>query len=140
MKYEILVAAATEPEDHRKNEGDIIAIKPHPWKWGRKEVDQFLVVVVDGLTEEEASKITTALREDPSDIETPVIHKYRYNLSLDLLKKGWETTLDIPSVNNLELVYQPCLMNGTIIDATEQVAIFKDLNTGTYKYATEKIA
>lgn len=45
--HEILIAACDEPEAHRKKEGDVICVRPHPWNWGRKEVDRYLIVIVD---------------------------------------------------------------------------------------------
>jgi len=46
-KYEILIAGKTESEAHRKNKGDILAVRPHPWNWGRVEIDIGLIVIVE---------------------------------------------------------------------------------------------
>jgi hypothetical protein len=42
-----LAIANDAPEAHRKKAGDIIAIRPADWQWGRKERQQYLIVKVD---------------------------------------------------------------------------------------------
>ena len=48
--YEMIIAAVDECDlssDHkRQKEGDIIAVREHPWYWGKKEVSRHLIVVV----------------------------------------------------------------------------------------------
>lgn len=46
-KYEIAIAVKDEIEAHRKKEGDIVTVRPYPWKWGRKEIDEYLIVIVE---------------------------------------------------------------------------------------------
>ncbi len=46
-KYEILIAGRTEPEAHRKNKGDILAVRAHPWNWGKVEIGIGVVVIVE---------------------------------------------------------------------------------------------
>ncbi len=51
MKYELAICVVTEPnhrpDTKRKDEGDIVAIRPHPWNWGAKEIDEFLIVIIE---------------------------------------------------------------------------------------------
>jgi hypothetical protein len=51
MKFEMAVAVVDEADlasgHKRKKQGDIVAIRPHPWNWGRKEVDEYLIVIAD---------------------------------------------------------------------------------------------
>ena len=58
MKWDFAIATKDEKDlksgHKRKKAGDIIAVKPHPWKWGKKEVKEYLIVTMDGLTEQEA--------------------------------------------------------------------------------------
>ena len=54
MKFDFAIAAMSNDGKKRMKEGDVVAYKPHPGKWGKKEVKQFVIVTIDGLTEEEA--------------------------------------------------------------------------------------
>jgi hypothetical protein len=47
--YELLITAVDEPEAHRKKAGDVVAIRPTGWKWGKKEKDKtkYLIVTVE---------------------------------------------------------------------------------------------
>ena len=57
-KWEFAIAIKDEADlasgHKRKKEGDIISVKPAPWNWGKKEVKEYLIVTMDGLTEQEA--------------------------------------------------------------------------------------
>ncbi len=46
-KYELLIACVDEPEVHRKKEGDVVAVRPYPFVWGTKEVDQYFIVIIE---------------------------------------------------------------------------------------------
>ena len=46
-KYEFAIACRDELEAHRKKEGDIVAVRPYPWNWGRKEIDAYLIVIIE---------------------------------------------------------------------------------------------
>ena len=61
--WEIAIAACSEPEAHRKKEGDIIAFKPAPWDWGNKETDQYLIAIVEGMTQSEMVQLCRPLLE-----------------------------------------------------------------------------
>jgi hypothetical protein len=35
------------PVTERKKAGDIIVVRPYPWNWGRKEIDQYLIILIE---------------------------------------------------------------------------------------------
>ena len=41
----------------RAKAGDIVAVKPYPWNWGTIELQNYLIIIVDNLTKEEALQI-----------------------------------------------------------------------------------
>lgn len=45
--YDFCIAVTDEIESHRKKEGDVIAVRPHGWNWGRKEIDAYLIVPIE---------------------------------------------------------------------------------------------
>ena len=51
MKWEFAIAVKDEADlasgHKRKKGGDCIAYKPYPWAWGKKETNEYLIVVVD---------------------------------------------------------------------------------------------
>ena len=69
-KWEFAIACRDEADlasgHKRKKEGDIIAVKPYPWQWGNKEVNAYLMVIVDGLTQQEAHDLCKPQYEDGS--------------------------------------------------------------------------
>lgn len=145
--WEIALAVADEPEAHRKKEGDVIAFKPAPWNWGKRELDQYLIVTVDGMTQDEMVQLCRHMYEGGETNETVImennmkpIAKRRYKLPLDLLKNGWIPSIDLQKVRDKTLVYQPLKENAVVVDATEKVAIFQDKFTGTYKYMRQRKA
>ena len=42
---------------NRAKAGDIVAVKPYPWNWGTIELQNYLIIIVDNLTKEEALQI-----------------------------------------------------------------------------------
>jgi len=69
--FEFAIAVVDEADlasgHKRKKAGDIIAVKPAPWNWGTKEVDEYLIVPVSGLTKEEAHDLCKPEYEDGID-------------------------------------------------------------------------
>ncbi len=132
----------------RMKQGDIIAVKPAPWNWGKKEVDQFLVVPVSGLTKEEAHDLCQpsyaggVLQKDlPTDIDAePVamVGKRRYSIPMATIKKGWKADMVTADVEDKKKVYQPLKDAKVKIDFSEKVQICKDNFTGSFKYSAEK--
>lgn len=144
-KWEIAIAVCDEPEVPRKKEGDIIAFKPAPWNWGKKELDQYLIVTVDGMTQTEMVQLCRPLYEGGETDEEIIMEnnlkitgKRRHSLPLDILKNGWLPKLDTQKVRDKNLVYQPIKDDKIVIDTTEQIAIFQDKATETYKYSAKK--
>ena len=128
--YELLLAGRTEAEEHRVDEGDIKAIRPYPFNWGKKEIAEGLVVIVelpdmiegvhvrqifespmyeDGSTNVEVNRRIAAaadiLKTTPS---APAEKKKRnYCIPLETLKeKG--VPLEETKVRDLNTIYQPC--------------------------------
>ena len=46
---------------NRAKAGDIVAVKPYPWNWGTIELQNYLIIIVDNLTKEEALQIVEPL-------------------------------------------------------------------------------
>lgn len=120
MKYE-LALAIKDKEDvfdkkgnlvhGRSKKGDIIAVRPYPFNWGTEAVKQFLIVIVDGLTEEEAKNLITPEYTDELVGELNGINCYkvgkkrRYKVDFNKLK----TVVDIEETKLQEVTmeYQP---------------------------------
>lgn len=123
-KYEFAIAVCDESESHRKKEGDIIAVKPYPWEWGKKELNQYLIVVVDGLVKEEADKLCAPQFETgkdwwPSD-ELPqsnIIAKRRFKIDLNILKSEFDSEMDLAMVMDKKVKYQPIKDKNTVISS-----------------------
>jgi len=132
--YELLVACRDEVDvsakHGRKKEGDVIAVKPHPWDWGRKETTGFLVVpIVTDMAKKEIGNLC-----EPGDRE-----KRKFQIPLDILT-GWMPGLDFDRVRDKKDHYQPFKEQGIIVDMTEKVAVVKDKTKGTFKYGNRKKA
>ncbi len=46
-KYELAICVVDELAPHRKKEGDIVSIRSHSWNWGAKEIDEYLIVIIE---------------------------------------------------------------------------------------------
>jgi hypothetical protein len=154
MMWELALAARDEadlPSGHkRKKQGDIIAAKPHPWSWGTIERKEYLIVVVDGLSEQEVAEMQIPYYQDgkkPKDfvideatgfaVIPPTVGKRRFQIPFDVLKQGWKPDLDVSMVEDFGQEYQP--MKEIIIDFSEKVSICKDKHLGTFRYSTKKV-
>jgi hypothetical protein len=82
----------------RAKAGDVVAVKPYPWSWGRAELANYLIVIVDNMTEEEAMEIMSPLYEDdtPPTIENAsvITAKRKFKLDIDKLKANILPDLD----------------------------------------------
>ena len=141
--YDLLIAVADEPEAHRKKEGDIIAIRPHGWKWGLKEIDQYLVVVIEadepdvnfmrGLFErpllegDHVEGITfrhvfgedsiSAVDMQGNPIFDPIrLGKNKYRISLESLGLGED---ELKKVRDKSVIYQPFLKASHVVSKFE---------------------
>jgi len=107
------------PSGHKRAKaGDIVAVKPYPWAWGKAELRNYLIVIVDNMTEEEAMEIMSPLYEnDISDsmdengmlIAGVVTGKRKFKLDIDKLKTNILPDLDKTKLKdqNKENNYQP---------------------------------
>lgn len=92
------------PSGHKRaKQGDIVAVKPYPWAWGKAELRNYLIVIVDNMTEEEAMAIMSPLYEnDISDsmdkngmlIPGVVTGKRKFKLDINKLKANILPDLD----------------------------------------------
>ena len=150
-KWEFAIAVKDEKDlasgHKRKKEGDVIGVAPYPHNWGKKEVDAYLIVVVDNLTKEEAHDLcspyydidpATVDMEDLEAIQPTIIGKRKYKLPLNIIKDGWHADLNLTDVRDKTKVYQPLKENNVVLDANEQVSIFFDKEKDSFKYATPK--
>ena len=74
--YEIAIAVKDEPEAHRKKQGDIIAIQSYPWHWGRKEIDEYFIVLLrTDKTPKQIRKVTEPIyrRMDTKELITETV-------------------------------------------------------------------
>jgi hypothetical protein len=102
------------PSGHKRaKQGDIVAVKPYPWAWGKVELQNYLIVIVSNMTEEEAESLMTPLYKDdtPGTLETPgtVTGKRKFKLDIDKLKANILPTLDKTKLEDKTKVlnYQP---------------------------------
>jgi len=112
-KYELLIAVADEADlksgHKRKKEGDIIAVVPSPHNWGRKEIDQYLVVPI------ELDKTLPELKAMFQPFgELKDGKKRRYKIDLATLQSKL-AELDLAKVRNKTTIYQPYLKQSEII-------------------------
>lgn len=95
----------------RSKKGDIIAYKPYPHEWGRKEKQGFVFVTMDGLTEEEASALCSPYYEDgktPTVDETPtILAKRRFKIPIEELEKVAKIRVDAREMEDPNKEYQP---------------------------------
>ncbi len=149
-KYELLMACVDEPEAHRKKEGDIVAVRPYPFSWGKKEVDQYFVVIIEADEDLNIMRETYeiplyegGLDRHPSDdieIMPKILAKNRFQIPLDIIKDGWMPTLDLAKVRDKKKIYQPLKDTNIVMDTREQVSIIYDKYKQSFKYPTLKVA
>lgn len=112
------------PEAHRKKEGDIVAVRAANWQWGRKERQQYLIVLVDTADAftniNEARKFETPIFADGrlTPIAAEGAHlpnitaKNRYKITfsdIDRLANEQGIVIDWDKVKNEAIDYQPLL-------------------------------
>lgn len=137
-KWELAIACRDEVGSHRKKEGDIVAFKPHPWgDWGKKGELNHLIIVADGLEQEDLEAMSQYHRDDGLTMgeikgmadtffkaskgtifegqpyfvhESKIVSKKRYGIRLDRIKR-WYKGLDLDRVRDVTDRYQPFLAN-----------------------------
>ena len=113
--YEFLIACADEPEAHRKKEGDVVAVRPHPFNWGRKEIDRYFIVIIDMPEDietlrsmfESCQYAETNEFQPEDDSHLTKLAKNRFKIPLDIVKTGWMPDLDLGKVRDKKIIYQP---------------------------------
>lgn len=110
--HEFLVCAVNESEDHRKKEGDIIAVRPHGWCWGLKELSRCLVVLVeDDRSSEELNDLVAEVTYENHQKESESqrlkkLIKFKLKMPLTEIKKI-NTEVDLDKARNPSFIYQP---------------------------------
>jgi hypothetical protein len=113
-KYEIAVAVATEddiPGHKRKDEGDIIAIVKSPHVWGKKEVDEFIIVPI-----ELKDDIGTLKRKLQSPATNGGMREYKIDLATLKTKLA---EVDLAKVRDKKTKYQPFLKSANVPAGTD---------------------
>lgn len=92
------------------DQGDVIAVRPHPWNWGRKEIDNCLVILFEddrdwAELDRMCNKPVLENGEDYDDVEQEVFHqeqdrmdflnKYLIDTATDDIKEIAKKTDDI---------------------------------------------
>jgi len=104
------------PTGHKRaKEGDIIAVKPYPWAWGPVERKNYLILIINNLTEEEAMILADPYYEGDlqpdqiSNINPPIVAKRKYKVDLIKLKADILPELDLTKVKDTAKtdIYQP---------------------------------
>ena len=85
--------------------GDIIAVRKPDYGIGTKELENFLWLRVEGLEEDEFSKLTDNISDSTSNI---IYDKRRYCIPLEKLYE-LEPTFDIDLATTAGSIYQPFL-------------------------------
>ena len=97
----------------RAKQGDVVAVKPYPWAWGKVELSNYLILIVNNMTEEEAMEMMQPLYQDdtPGTIESPgvVTGKRKFKIDIAKLKTNILPTLDIVKLEDQSKTenYQP---------------------------------
>lgn len=87
-------------------EGDIVAVRDPDIGVGRKEVEEFLWLRVEGLEESEFDRLTDYVQDSTSDI---VYDKRRYCIPLERLIEA-DPEFDINLATDDDRIYQPFLL------------------------------
>ncbi len=137
MVVSMAIAIRDEPEAHRKKEGDIIAVMPHGWQWGRKEVKRYLIVDVDvGAIDKMPDARKFEVPKYEADIATPpgideenppaITGKRRFHIPFNVLNALAEARgvvdIDFNRVADPEDEYQP-LMG---VDTLQAAGLIRD--------------
>ncbi|MFH2099461.1 MAG: hypothetical protein ABIJ95_08130 [Pseudomonadota bacterium] len=145
---EIAIAAASRGPG-RVQEGAVVAVRPAGAGWGRAERKNLLIVPATGISRAEALRLCDpqlACGKSPQAMEEgddrTILRKRRFTLPPGLLKTGWLPGLDLARVADPREAYQPLLEAKaiTIVDFGAKVAICKDEQKGSYRFAERKIA
>ncbi|MFW9874245.1 MAG: hypothetical protein ACFFG0_14160 [Candidatus Thorarchaeota archaeon] len=113
MKYELLIAVIDEDDlgsgHKRKKQGDIVAIRPYPWSWGRCEIDEYLVIIA------EIDNDITSMKKKLHKHKGKNLEKHRYKIDMTSLKNNYCAELDMAKVENKNYIYQPFKKSSELI-------------------------
>lgn len=157
MAVELAIATRSCAEARRYQEGDVRCAKQHPANWGPRARRETLIIIVDGMTLDEARELVEGWWEPTGEVfeplywpngemmvpATPVTErraKHRFNIPLKVLRQGWMPGLDLDRARDKTDPYQPFWPFGAVIDAREKVSLCWDKKTGKAKYTSEKVA
>ncbi len=144
-RWELLVAI--KDIEGKRKAGDIIDYKKYPHNWGRKEVDQYLVIPIENLSSFTLARFISPLYDNskyPDEMTDEEMHsaaivkKRRHCFPLDILKTGWYPSMDLDRVADPTDVYQPLKDNGIFIDFDEHVKNVLDKVDDSFRYDAEK--
>lgn len=114
MIVSLAIAKTGASEAHRKRAGDIIAVKPAGWQWGRKEIENYDLVEMDVPFDDmpDARKLEVPFFEDgsvwhPSEVHGRVqpraVAKRRYRFqSGQIFDKALGRPLNAGDVQNIK--------------------------------------
>lgn len=159
MQFDLCIGTwASDDNEHKTADYDIIAVRPHGWQWGRRELEQYLIVPAENLEEIEAQSLALPWYENGTPLgpdeskwllhpegglvlyqpTSAIIEKHRFQLPLDNLKQGWRPDLSLSNVKAKKTNYQPLLRDKHFIDMSEKVAICYDKQKQSFKYTKVK--
>ncbi len=87
-------------------EGDIVAVRKPDYGVGRKEIEEYMWLRVEGLEESEFSRLTDYISDSTSGI---VYDKRRYSIPLEKLEE-LDPEFDIHLAQDDDRIYQPFLL------------------------------
>lgn len=142
-----LAIAKRDEEGLRKKLGDVIAYKPYPHEWGGMELKNYLIVVVDGLTEDEAFRLTIPLYEYPDGKISgewffdfgQMIGKRRYNINTVRLKARIGDGVQWAKCFDPSSTYQPFDHGEAIVTFKADKGIYDKYNEDHVYYGTAPI-
>ena len=121
-----------------KKLGGVVAYKPYPWTWGGMGIKHYLILVVDGITEEEYAGMIMPLYEYPDGLVKSdgwfdyglLLGKHRYNIDTIALKSHWKAAFD-PELN-----YQPFDDEKVILNFKSMPNVYDKYNETGVFYGT----
>lgn len=120
-KYELLISAYNQPGIDNIREGDVLAIRPYPWNWGLKEIDECLVVIVRSSesiqtlkSHHEMPLYQYGLDKRPEKMYVNILAEHRYQLPFESLRK-WIPDIDLNKIKNMKYIYQPFKEKGQLV-------------------------
>jgi hypothetical protein len=113
-KWEFVIALK-DKDGKRSRKGDFIAYKPYPWNWGKEETNNYLVVTIDNLTEQQAAELCSPHypggkkyhEMNPLESTPEYIAKRRYRFPIEDVEKLAGKKIDNDKLFDFTKHYQP---------------------------------